>query len=162
MSYYPTLREDVARAREILREGKAHAPGCPAIADDESDEVLADYQHCVCSGVAGGTIFGKDIYAAYKLLESFVEVIETMDVKVCELALRARKRGQELPREQPLLDLSGIPAGLPDEDGPTTRPDYLGILRGEGECVCRTEGCGHTARLHVGGICQACGCEGWR
>lgn len=26
-----------------------HEPGCPAIADDESDEVLGDYQRCVCN-----------------------------------------------------------------------------------------------------------------
>ena len=25
-----------------------HNPGCPAIADDESDEALADYGYCAC------------------------------------------------------------------------------------------------------------------
>jgi hypothetical protein len=28
---------------------RQHEPGCPAIADDESDEVLFDYGVCVCS-----------------------------------------------------------------------------------------------------------------
>ena len=92
MPYYPTLAEDIERAKLILSEGKAHEPGCPAIADDESDQVLADYQMCACTGIAGGTIFGKDIFAAYKLLESFVEVIEAVDVKVCELAVRAQRK----------------------------------------------------------------------
>lgn len=35
-------------------------------------------------------INGADLYAAQKLLASFVEVIEVIDVKVCELALRHR------------------------------------------------------------------------
>ena len=26
-----------------------HEPGCPTIADDESDEVLDDFQECCCS-----------------------------------------------------------------------------------------------------------------
>ena len=87
MPYYPTLRQDVARAKQILAEGRASA------------ETLDGIDAPVIISMEGGTIFGKDIYAAYKLLESFVEVIETMDVKVCELAMRARKRGEELTRE---------------------------------------------------------------
>lgn len=102
MSYYPTLREDVERARAILR----------------------DAEH--------GT-FLSDQYALLKLLASFVEVIETMDVKVCELALRARKRGQELTRE------------------PTVSPPYMA----GGECLCRA--CGHVASTHnARGQCESC------
>src|SRR5262245_36883727 len=75
MPYYDTIAEDLARAKAILDEGRGHEPGCPAIADDESDQVLDDYQRCVCSR-PGGTIYGKDTYAAYRLLESFVAAIE--------------------------------------------------------------------------------------
>ena len=121
--YYPTLARDVARAKEILAEGKAHEPGCPAIADDESDdEHLDDAGRCACLAATGGTIYGKDTYAAYKLLESFVEAIEAVGPTVCELAMRH------------------------------DRPDLL-----DGECVCRTRGCGHPAKAHdSAGNCSIC------
>jgi hypothetical protein len=79
MSYYNTLTEDIQRAREILDRGRVHPEDMPA--------ALRDVAH-----VAGGTIFGVDTYAAYKLLESFVEAIEAVGPKVCELAVRAEKR----------------------------------------------------------------------
>ena len=33
---------------ESVPEERTHEPGCPAIADDESDIVLDDYMRCVC------------------------------------------------------------------------------------------------------------------
>jgi hypothetical protein len=162
MPYYPTLAEDLARAKAILAKGRALLPS-----DDEVDEEAiphpfvsrsADgspwcrdceyhHDHAVHSvpfnigervtlatnshrdgevygrygngiyqvlwhgtkerevtehqpeelrSTVGGTIFGADIYAAYKLLASFVEVIEAVDPKVCELALRARQHHEAL------------------------------------------------------------------
>ena len=121
--YYPTLAEDVARAKEILAKGK------PTAADYENFETMSPVVQRYT--LAGGTIYGADTYAAYKLLESFVEAIEAIGPKVCELALR---------HELQFSDRVG--------------DDAI-------QCVCRTRGCGHAARLHVGGICQACKCEGW-
>ena len=66
MPYYDTLDEDLVRAKQILAEGKmteADLEGVPR----ELQARLLDQS---------GTIHGKDIYAAYKLLESFVAVIE--------------------------------------------------------------------------------------
>jgi hypothetical protein len=77
VSYYPTLAEDVARAKEILARGK------PTPSD------LAGLDKSILGFAAdGGTIYGMDTYAAYKLLESFVEAIEAVGPKLCELALR--------------------------------------------------------------------------
>lgn len=79
MTYYPTLAEDIARAKELLERGRAEiADYPPALL-----EVLSQHR--------GGGISGADIYAAYKLLESFVGVIEAMDVEVCETAMRAAR-----------------------------------------------------------------------
>jgi hypothetical protein len=64
MTYYPTLDEDLARAKEILAKGKA---------DDGSITVAG---HLLRG--SSGTIYGGDIYAAYKLLESFVVEIERL------------------------------------------------------------------------------------
>lgn len=63
MSYYPTIEEDLTRAKEILAKGKADA--------DVVDTWPLDVQR-----LASGNIYGADIYAAYKLLESFVQEIE--------------------------------------------------------------------------------------
>ena len=68
MSYYPTIEEDLARAREILAKGNA----IHDIAD------LPEKVQEAIQQLAGGTIFGADIYAAYKLLESFVAEIERL------------------------------------------------------------------------------------
>lgn len=65
MSYYPTMDEDIARAKEILERGKVREEDMPV--------AMRDVLH-----VAGGTIYGVDTYAAYKLLESFVEEIEKL------------------------------------------------------------------------------------
>ena len=84
MSYYPTLTEDIERAKVILEKGRAEiARGDQWLAPGVSEALLKSN---------GGTIWGADIYAAYKLLESFVEAIEAVGPKVCELAVRAEKR----------------------------------------------------------------------
>lgn len=83
MSYYPTLAEDVARAKEILAKGQ---PSTWEMAQFTPEVVEA------LRAVGGGTIAGADIYAAYKLLESFVAVIEAVDPKVCELAIRHEQK----------------------------------------------------------------------
>ena len=102
MSYYRTLREDVERAKEILERGKGDPAGLLAhFPDAETRQRVQE--------LIGGTIYGADIYAAYKLLESFVEVITTMDVKVCETAMRARKRGEELAAAEAAAQASGHP-----------------------------------------------------
>jgi hypothetical protein len=66
MPYYDTLEEDLKRAKEILEKGKAQASDKP--------DWMTDHQWAQISGNAG-TIFGADVYAAYKLLESFVKEI---------------------------------------------------------------------------------------
>lgn len=73
MTYYPTLEEDLARAKAILKEGR------PRLEDfEEIDPQLRQENLRVRLLEAGGHIYGKDIYAAYKLLESFVEQIEKL------------------------------------------------------------------------------------
>lgn len=57
MTYYRTIEEDLQRAKEILAEGR-------------------DVGETIPGHVADGVIYGKDTYAAYKLLESFVDKIE--------------------------------------------------------------------------------------
>jgi hypothetical protein len=94
-----------------------------------------------------GTIVAADTYAAYKLLESFVE----------ELAARERiietYEAQLAKRDEELFTLRAVAKEL--EQDMARQRELI-------ECACRTDGCGHMARLHVGGICQACACEGWR
>jgi hypothetical protein len=67
MSYYETIEEDLARAKAILAEGKPSA--------SDLQEVPLEWHKFAAPA---GTIFGKDIYAAYKLLESFVAEIERL------------------------------------------------------------------------------------
>ena len=73
MTYYPTIDEDLARAREILDKGKpAH------------DEVAYLPEPMRAAALEGGTIYGGDIYVAYKLLESFVAEIDRLRRKDLE------------------------------------------------------------------------------
>jgi hypothetical protein len=89
MSYYDTLAEDITRAKQILAEGEGN--GCAEYRPDHNGECLT-CDEPADAHLGGAAIYGKDIYAAYKLLESFVEAIEAVDPKVCELAMRhARK-----------------------------------------------------------------------
>lgn len=85
MTYYDTLTEDLARAKEILARGKAES-------DDRLDQIFPQLDIRERVKALGGTIYGEDIYAAYKLLESFVEAIEAVGPKVCELAVRHERR----------------------------------------------------------------------
>jgi hypothetical protein len=59
MPYYETIDEDLVRAKALLAKGRP-----------EVDEQSPTY-----GMVSGGAIYGADTYAAYKLLESFVEHI---------------------------------------------------------------------------------------
>jgi hypothetical protein len=69
MSYYDTIDEDLQRAKEILQEGRLKDEDVPQhLSSDLRMHLIAQ----------SGTIFGKDTYAAYKLLESFVEEIERL------------------------------------------------------------------------------------
>lgn len=67
MTYYDTLDEDLKRAKAILAKGKTPKDMWEAM-DSEVQRWSAEH--------GGGTIYGADTYAAYKLLESFVEYIE--------------------------------------------------------------------------------------
>jgi hypothetical protein len=66
MSYYDTMDEDLQRAREILEKGKLPIQD-PAFPYGIQNPGLEE---------TSGTIYGADIYAAYKLIESFVKEIE--------------------------------------------------------------------------------------
>lgn len=160
MPYYETLRQDIERAKEILAKGQVQ----PEVRDLPAPvrDVLAAHD------VKHGTIYGADVFAAYMLLASFVEVIETMDVKVCELALRATKGevsdwgGVQVRKVEPYLGRPHIPgctciivngeyrstevAGCPIHPRDATAV-----------CVCRTAGCGHSADDHdLDGGCRRC------
>jgi hypothetical protein len=63
MPYYDTLEEDLTRAKQILEKGRP------------DDMPMPEWWQ---RKVLGGTIFGADIFAAYKLLESFVAEIERL------------------------------------------------------------------------------------
>jgi hypothetical protein len=67
--YYDTIEEDLKAAKEILAEGSSALDGTLTINGHEIR-------------TSGGTIFGKDIYAAYKLLESFIAEIERLQLPV--------------------------------------------------------------------------------
>lgn len=83
MSYYPTIEEDIARAKQILEKGRpAH------------EEVAYLPEPMRVSALAGGTIYGADNYAAYKLLESFVARVQELERMNARLRTHAtHKRG---------------------------------------------------------------------
>jgi len=85
MSYYPTLEEDVTRAKEILAKGREELP----------EELARLEERLHTKRTQGGTIWGADVYAAYQLLASFVAAIEAVGPKVCELAIRHEARAKE-------------------------------------------------------------------
>jgi hypothetical protein len=76
MPYYDTLEEDIARAKQLLAKGKAE----PFMLGEHLQ--LPD----------GGTIFGADIFAAYKLLESFVAELASQEGQ--RTASRGERRSQ--------------------------------------------------------------------
>jgi hypothetical protein len=73
MPYYDTIEEDLARAKEILEKGKADIP------EGVAPEIFGVH-------AMGGTIYGADTFAAYKLLESFVEEVERKKCAMCKQA----------------------------------------------------------------------------
>ena len=66
MAYYDTIDEDLKRAKRILSDG-AEDYIVPNAGPDGKDYVIH-----------GRTIFAADTFAAYKLLESFVQEIERL------------------------------------------------------------------------------------
>ena len=68
MSYYPTIDEDLARAKQILEKGR------------DADVPLGTLSAALQAAINkhSGAIYGADIYPAYKLLESFVAEIERL------------------------------------------------------------------------------------
>jgi hypothetical protein len=71
MTYYPTLAEDLTRAKEILAKGSGGKFSVEL-------EKLGPELYARLTDLAGGTIYEADTYAAYKLLESFVAEIERL------------------------------------------------------------------------------------
>lgn len=69
MTYYDTLDEDLKRAKEVLERGRDDR-------DMQQIEGMDPALREIMLKHSGGTIFGIDTYAAYKLLESFVAEIE--------------------------------------------------------------------------------------
>ena len=87
MPYYPTIEEDLKRAKAILAKGQEGVT-CPEYRPDHNGECL----NCdEWADAHGGGIDGADLYAAYKLLESFVEAIEAIGPKICEIAVRQER-----------------------------------------------------------------------
>jgi hypothetical protein len=64
MSYYPTLDEDLQRAKAILAKGR---DGVTPLEGIDGPVVIS---------LGGASISGGDIYVAYRLLDGFVEAIE--------------------------------------------------------------------------------------
>src|SRR5207237_6380693 len=64
--YYDTLADDIQRAKEIIEEGRMR------------EEDLAAFPVDLRAAIAeqSGAIWGKDTYAAYQLIKSFVELWE--------------------------------------------------------------------------------------
>lgn len=79
MSYYDTIDEDLKRAREILKEGAAESVR-PELLQEIGPELAAKLKD-----LAGGTIYGKDIYVAYKLLESLVAEVERLQQQIRDI-----------------------------------------------------------------------------
>jgi hypothetical protein len=83
MPYYPTIEEDLKRAKEILEKGKIDLKDFSAMSrlhESLGEDDAATFMAAV--GRHGGTIYGADTFAAYKLLESFVEEIERLQTEV--------------------------------------------------------------------------------
>lgn len=85
MPYYPTIEQDVERAKALLTKGRFVS----SFAEGER---------------ISGTIFGADVYVAYKLLESFVaeldargRIIEMYERQLAaqDTAIRYQRRDDE-------------------------------------------------------------------
>lgn len=87
MSYYETIAEDLARAKAILAKGRdvPELPDCLCDGGEQGEGLVSipHEPHCPLAHASPepvhvGTIYGGDVYAAYKLLESFVAEIERL------------------------------------------------------------------------------------
>lgn len=110
MTYYPTLDEDLQRAKEILDRGRELPTG-----GFESRSV----ERRLAVSSAGGHIYGGDTYAAYKLLESFVTEIWRLRADVA------------LARRAPCKDFH------PDHNGECLNCDEWADAHCPPECACR-------------------------
>jgi hypothetical protein len=98
MSYYPSLAEDIARAKEILANGRAGDQ--PSWMSDEE-----------WARLSGGTIYGADLYAAYKLLETFVQKLDLPADHYNALATRLERHArilQEMSGPHPNSDVIDV------------------------------------------------------
>jgi hypothetical protein len=121
MSYYDTMDDDLKRARHILANGKAQVP------DFVLDEAIA----ADVSNASGGTIYGADNYAAYKLLESFVGEIERLQkIEREHGALR-----RELRDIETVLHELGNPDLLGDTLARAVVQDFKKVEQGWGDAI---------------------------
>ena len=77
MPYYDTIEADLRRAKEILAKGDHRAE----LEHELTDGGLRHFEDASKNELRktrSGAISGADIYAAYKLLESFVAEIERL------------------------------------------------------------------------------------
>jgi len=63
--YYDTIEEDLKRAKEILAKGRGDV--------------------ALVQNMGGEAVYGSDIYAAYKLLESLVAEVERLRDEIEQL-----------------------------------------------------------------------------
>lgn len=96
MPYYDTIEEDLARAKEILAKGRAAA-------EPDLPPALRGW----LEAHGGGTIYGADTYAAYKLLESFVAEIERLRHDYADAERRAGSILEQCEDQQDRLDEAG-------------------------------------------------------
>jgi hypothetical protein len=67
MPYYDTIGEDIERAKQILAKGKPDIDALQRLGFTPEN----------LPTLVGGAIYGADAYAAYRLLESFVDQVES-------------------------------------------------------------------------------------
>lgn len=147
MPYYDTIEEDLKRAKEILDKGRV-----------TRDLIESLPEAARAAARMGGTIYGADVYAAYMLLESFVQEIE----------LRRRAVAEALGMENPwdhnaecrYCDEQGMHradcAWLEQVIVENRRLTRVAAGIPLGECVCRSTRCQHGAHLHHNGVCEVC------
>lgn len=80
MTYYDTIEDDLKRAKQILEKGRA-----------THDMINALPEAAQPAAQMGGTIFGADVYAAYMLLDSFVQEIERLRAGLLKLEARIQE-----------------------------------------------------------------------
>jgi hypothetical protein len=101
MTYYDTIAEDLTRAKEILTVGKLRRVEVEKLYPHS--EQLEHIEQMIAHS---GTIFGKDIFVAYKLLESFVAEIEYMQRTLAESEQARREQFHQLRVIREMADLA--------------------------------------------------------